>query len=196
MDMLHKARDHAASAVEKAVAYNKQRWDNMHKEPDFKVGDLVLVSNANWTNLQGSRKLRDSFAGPFVIRALHGKNAVEVILTGELTRKHPTFPVSLIKKYEKSDRDKFPTRGRIRVEIPPLDKTDPTEISMILGEQVRKVNGRDVRLFWCRFKDCSSDYDKWLEEHQISNSSRLLREYRLSKRCARITDKPGQSGRD
>jgi hypothetical protein len=43
--------------------------------------------------------MSDSFAGPFVVKALHGKNAAEVILTGEFSRKHPTFPVSLIKPY-------------------------------------------------------------------------------------------------
>jgi hypothetical protein len=35
--------------------------------------------------------------GPFEIKNLHGKNAVEVYLTGEIEKKHHTFPVGGIK---------------------------------------------------------------------------------------------------
>jgi hypothetical protein len=65
----------------------------------------------NFNNLAGPKKMRNSFAGPFIIKALHGKNAVEVILTEEFSRKHPTFPVSLIKHYNASDQEKFPDRN-------------------------------------------------------------------------------------
>jgi hypothetical protein len=56
--------------------YNKQRWDKSHKEPNFKIGDMVLVSTINFNNIKGPHKLKNAFAGPFVIRALHGKNTV------------------------------------------------------------------------------------------------------------------------
>jgi hypothetical protein len=79
----------------------------------------MLISTFNFTNLSRPKKLRDSFVGPFTIKKLHGNNAVEVILTGELDRKHPTFPVSLIKPYITSDKEKFPFRkSNVRVVIP------------------------------------------------------------------------------
>lgn len=74
----------------------KERWDKSHKELKFKGGDKVLISTLNFNNIQGPRKLKDSYVGPFVMIKLHGPNAVEVALTGEFERKHPTFPESLL----------------------------------------------------------------------------------------------------
>ncbi|MBW0570671.1 hypothetical protein O181_110386 [Austropuccinia psidii MF-1] len=82
-----------------AFDYSKKKWDKSHKVPDFKVGDLVLVSTLNYINIKGPKKLEDSDLGPFVIVALHGTNSVQVELSGELENKHPTFPVNLIKPY-------------------------------------------------------------------------------------------------
>ncbi|MBW0565781.1 hypothetical protein O181_105496 [Austropuccinia psidii MF-1] len=88
-----------------AFEYAKQKWDKSHKHPEFKVGDLILVSTLNFNNIKGPRKLKDSFAGPFIIKALHRTNAVQVELSGELENKHPTFPVSQVKHYTSSDKE-------------------------------------------------------------------------------------------
>ncbi|MBW0593818.1 hypothetical protein O181_133533, partial [Austropuccinia psidii MF-1] len=117
--MLDKARKHAVRCMEDSFAYAKDKWDKSHATPDFKVGDLVLVSTTNFNNIKGCKKLKDSFSGPFVIKALHGENAVEVELSEELSNKHPTFPVSLIKPYKSSDAEKFPLRNKIPQAIPP-----------------------------------------------------------------------------
>ncbi|MBW0590340.1 hypothetical protein O181_130055, partial [Austropuccinia psidii MF-1] len=100
--MLEKARKHAMRCMKDSFAYAKDKWDKSHATPDFKVGDLVLVSTTNLNNIKESKKLKDSFSGPFVIKALHGENAVEVELSEELSNKHPTFPVSLMKPYKYS----------------------------------------------------------------------------------------------
>ncbi|MBW0569430.1 hypothetical protein O181_109145 [Austropuccinia psidii MF-1] len=87
-----------------AFEYAKQKWDKSHKTPEFKVGDLILVSTLNFNNIKGPKKLKDSFAGPFIIKALHGTNAVQVELSRELENKHPTFPDSLVNHYTSSDK--------------------------------------------------------------------------------------------
>ncbi|MBW0507892.1 hypothetical protein O181_047607 [Austropuccinia psidii MF-1] len=81
-----------------------KKWDKIHKAPELKVGDLILVSTLNFNNIKGPKKLKDSSAGPFIIKALHGTNAVQVELSGELENKHPAFPVSLVKNYTSSDK--------------------------------------------------------------------------------------------
>ncbi|MBW0502634.1 hypothetical protein O181_042349 [Austropuccinia psidii MF-1] len=81
-------------------------------EPDFKVGDQVLVSTLNLNNLKAPQKMRDSFVGPFTITYLVGKNAVEVKLTEEFSRKHTVCPVSLIKPYFQTEEIKFPSRKK------------------------------------------------------------------------------------
>ncbi|MBW0506895.1 hypothetical protein O181_046610 [Austropuccinia psidii MF-1] len=97
--MLDKTRKHEISFMEDSFAYSKDKWDKSHATPDFKVGDLVLVSITNFNNIRGCRKLKDSIAGTFVIKALHGENAIVVELSEELSNKHPAFPVSFIKPY-------------------------------------------------------------------------------------------------
>ncbi|MBW0553169.1 hypothetical protein O181_092884 [Austropuccinia psidii MF-1] len=96
----------------------KERWDKIHKPPDFKIGDLVLVSTLYFNNIKGQEKLKDSFAGPFVIKVLHGPNAVQLEPTGEQIHKHPTLCVSLIKPYSSSDMELFSLRNKPPLEIP------------------------------------------------------------------------------
>ncbi|MBW0586722.1 hypothetical protein O181_126437 [Austropuccinia psidii MF-1] len=95
--MLDKARDHANRCMQDSFKYAKERWDKSHNPTDFKIRDLVLVSTLNFNNIRGKKKLEDSFAGPFMIKALHGPKAVQLELTGELMNKHPNFPVILLK---------------------------------------------------------------------------------------------------
>ncbi|MBW0488557.1 hypothetical protein O181_028272 [Austropuccinia psidii MF-1] len=96
--MLERARKNAVRFMEDSFAYAKDKWEKSHATPDFRVGDCVLVSTTNFSNIKGCKQLKDAFSGPFVIKALHGENAVEVELSEELGKNHPTFPVSFIKQ--------------------------------------------------------------------------------------------------
>ncbi|MBW0580424.1 hypothetical protein O181_120139 [Austropuccinia psidii MF-1] len=71
--------------------YAKQKWDKSQKVPDFKVGDLVLVSVWSFNDIKGPNKLKYSYVGPVFIVTLHGTNAVQMELSGELENEHPTF---------------------------------------------------------------------------------------------------------
>ncbi|MBW0539266.1 hypothetical protein O181_078981 [Austropuccinia psidii MF-1] len=117
--MLDKARHHENRCMQDSFKYAKERWDKSHQPPEFKVGDLVLVSTINFNNLKGPKKLKYSFAGPFMIKALHVPNAVQLELTGELMNKHPALPVSLIKPHSSNDKELFPLRNKPPLEIPP-----------------------------------------------------------------------------
>ncbi|MBW0541251.1 hypothetical protein O181_080966 [Austropuccinia psidii MF-1] len=102
--MLDKVKHHAKKSMDYAFDYAKQKCDKSHKVPDFKVGDLVQVSTLNFNNIKGPKKPKDSYVGTFVIFVLHGSNAIQVKLGGGLENKHPTFPVSLIKPYQTTDK--------------------------------------------------------------------------------------------
>ncbi|MBW0494337.1 hypothetical protein O181_034052 [Austropuccinia psidii MF-1] len=95
--MLEKARHHANRCMQDFSKYAKERWDKSHKPPDLKIEHLVLVSNLNFNNIKGPKKFKYSLARPFMIKALHGPNCVQLKLIGELMDKHPTFPVTPIK---------------------------------------------------------------------------------------------------
>ncbi|MBW0548320.1 hypothetical protein O181_088035 [Austropuccinia psidii MF-1] len=81
--MLEKARHHAKRCIQDCFKYAKERWDKIHKPPDFEVGDSVLLSTLNFNNIKGPNQLKDSFAGPFMIKELHGPNAVQLEPTEE-----------------------------------------------------------------------------------------------------------------
>ncbi|MBW0534974.1 hypothetical protein O181_074689 [Austropuccinia psidii MF-1] len=70
--ILDRARKHEVRLMEDSFSYAKDKWDKSHATPDFKVGDLVLVSTNNFNNIKGCKMLKDSFAEPFVIENLHG----------------------------------------------------------------------------------------------------------------------------
>ncbi|MBW0573182.1 hypothetical protein O181_112897 [Austropuccinia psidii MF-1] len=74
--MLDKARKHAVRFMEDSFAYPRDKQDKSHANPDFKVGDLVLLSTTNLNKIKGCKNFKDSFPGPFVSKALHGENAV------------------------------------------------------------------------------------------------------------------------
>ncbi|MBW0501959.1 hypothetical protein O181_041674 [Austropuccinia psidii MF-1] len=74
--ILEKARNYAVRFMEDSFAYAKEKWEKSHATLDFKVGDLVLVSTTNFNDIKVCKKLKDSSAGPFVIKALHGENYV------------------------------------------------------------------------------------------------------------------------
>ncbi|MBW0587989.1 hypothetical protein O181_127704, partial [Austropuccinia psidii MF-1] len=106
--MIEKARHHENRCMQYSLKYAKERWDKSHKPPYFQIGDFVLVSTLNFKNIKGPKKLKDSFAGPFMVKALHGPNSVQLELTGELMNKHPTFPASLISLTAQVTRNYFP----------------------------------------------------------------------------------------
>jgi hypothetical protein len=186
--MMASAEAKAEECVAKAVIYNKERWDKCHKKPDIKIGDLVLISTLNFNNLGGNRKLKDSFVGPFVVQKFHGNNAVEVVLTGEFSQKHPTFLISLVKK--------FITNGAIKTYIVVYEQqkepipviVDKQKIpSKVLDEKIVRIQGQDRRQYLVRFKNASTDEDKWLFKEQIKNVEPLLQRFRARKRTMNVT---------
>ncbi|MBW0548361.1 hypothetical protein O181_088076 [Austropuccinia psidii MF-1] len=60
--LLVKVRNHANQSMNAAFEYAKHKLDKSHKTPEFKAWDLILVSTLNFNNIQGPKKLKDSFA--------------------------------------------------------------------------------------------------------------------------------------
>ncbi|MBW0514286.1 hypothetical protein O181_054001 [Austropuccinia psidii MF-1] len=136
--MLDKVKHHAKQSMNDAFDYEKQKWDKSHKVPDFKVGDLVLVSTLNFKNIKGPKKPNNSFVGPFAIVALHGTNEVQVESSGELENKHPTFPVSLIKPYKPAVKELFPLRSPTPLTVPTVEQNEGKKIKVIKERRLRE----------------------------------------------------------
>ncbi|MBW0483567.1 hypothetical protein O181_023282 [Austropuccinia psidii MF-1] len=125
-------------------------------EPDFKKGDQVIVSTLSFSNLKGPKKMRDSFVEPFTIINLIGRNAVEVKLTEEFSRKHPVFP--------------SPTPPEI-VGV----EDSPVPVKQIINASQIRLNGKDQRQYLVRFNNQTADKDKCLAEDAIPDGNLHLR---------------------
>ncbi|MBW0487980.1 hypothetical protein O181_027695 [Austropuccinia psidii MF-1] len=140
--------DTASKCIAETKEYHKQRWDKSHMEPDFKEGDQVLVSTLSFNNIKGHKKMRDWFVGPFNIIKLIGKNAVEVELTGEVSRKHPVFLVSLVKPYFHTEEEKFPSRKKNPTPPQILEVEDsPGPVRKIINAREIRPNRKDKRQY-------------------------------------------------
>ncbi|MBW0524622.1 hypothetical protein O181_064337 [Austropuccinia psidii MF-1] len=173
--MLDKERHHENRCMQYSFKYAKERWDKSHKPPDFEIGHLVLVSTLNFNNIREPKKLKYFFAGKLMIKALHGPNAVQLELTGELMNKHQAFPVSLIKPYSTSDKELFPLRNKPPLETPPLEEGNEKKIVKVLKER-RKRNKKE-REYLVRYRNPTQE-DEWLLEKDRTNAEKLLRMFR------------------
>ncbi|MBW0482623.1 hypothetical protein O181_022338 [Austropuccinia psidii MF-1] len=173
--LLDKVRHHENQSMNYAFGYATQKWDKSHKTSEFKVGDLIPVSTLNFNNIKGPKKFQDSFAGPFLIKSLHGTNAVQVQLSGELENKHPNFPFSLVKNYTSSDKELFPFRNETPLEVPPLDQSEEKKVLKFLKE--RRLRGKNEREYLVRYEN-PHHADEWIAESKIPDSQNFLRRFR------------------
>ncbi|MBW0507161.1 hypothetical protein O181_046876 [Austropuccinia psidii MF-1] len=181
--MWKRACDTASRYIVEAKEYNNHRWDKSHMEPDFKEGDQVLVSTLNFNNLKGPKTMRDSFLWTFTIIKLIGKNAVEVKLREEFSRKQPVFPVSLVKPYFQAEEETFPSRKKNPTppEIVEFEEYPGPEKKIIKARNIR-LSGKDQRQYLVRFKNQTADEDKWLAEDAIPDGNLHLRRVTVSRR--------------
>ncbi|MBW0518652.1 hypothetical protein O181_058367 [Austropuccinia psidii MF-1] len=152
-------------------------------EPEFREGYQVLASTLSFNNPTRPKKRRDSFMGPFTIIKLIGKNAVEVELTEEFSRKHPVFPVSLVTPYFQTEEDKYTSRKKNptppeRVEV----EDSPRPVKKIIKARKIRLNGKDQTQYLVRFENQTADKDKWLAEDAIQDGNLHLRRFGASSR--------------
>ncbi|MBW0514273.1 hypothetical protein O181_053988 [Austropuccinia psidii MF-1] len=145
---LDKVKHHAKQIRSDAFDCAKQKWDKSHQAPDFKVGDLFLVSPMNF---------------------------IQVELSGELENKHPTFPVSFIKPYQQDDTELFPLRNPTSLTVPPVEQNEDRKIKKFIKE--RRLRGKNQREYLFRYRNPVHEYE-WLAESEIPDSDKLLRRFR------------------
>ena len=96
IEMLRKVREDVTLALFLAAERMKFHHDkDLHKLPDYKVGDLVWLDAKNITTTQQTRKLAHRCIGPFKVVHKVGPLNYELDLPSQL-KIHPTFYVGLL----------------------------------------------------------------------------------------------------
>ncbi|MBW0488220.1 hypothetical protein O181_027935 [Austropuccinia psidii MF-1] len=86
------------------------------------------------------------------------ENAVEVRLTEEFSRRHPIFPVSLVKPYFETGKDKLPCRKKNSTPPEIVEVEDsPGPVNKIIKARKIRMNGKDQRQYLVRFKNQTAD---------------------------------------
>ncbi|MBW0590314.1 hypothetical protein O181_130029 [Austropuccinia psidii MF-1] len=126
----------------------------------------------DFNNIKVPKKLKHSYVGPFVSVALHGSNAVQVELSGQLENKHPTFPVSFIKPDQPADKEFFPLKNPTPLTERPVGQNEDKKINKVIKE--RRLRAESQREYHVRYRNPAHEY-VWLAESEIPDSDTLLR---------------------
>ncbi|MBW0545363.1 hypothetical protein O181_085078 [Austropuccinia psidii MF-1] len=123
-----------------------EMWERACDTDSKCIAEAKEYNKQSFQNLKRPKKVRDSFLGPFTIIKLIGKNAVELKPTKEFSRKHPVFPVSLVKPYFQTEGDKFPSRKRNPTPPEIVEVEDsPGPVKTIIKSRKIRLNGKDQR---------------------------------------------------
>ncbi|MBW0588861.1 hypothetical protein O181_128576 [Austropuccinia psidii MF-1] len=175
---IHSSTRKAPAMLEKGwnprLPYDTLKKDLVYIHPTASSFTLMLDKARHPAN-RCPKKLKNSFAVAFMIRALHGPNSVQFELTGELMNKHPAFPVSLIKPYSSGYKELFPLRNKPPLEIPPLEEGKEKKIVKVLKE--RRTRNKKEREYLVRYRNPAQKYE-WLIENVITNAYKLFRGFR------------------
>jgi len=90
-------RENMKAAQTRMAKYFNHKVAN--KEPQFKVGDWVMVNAKNIKTKRPSKKLNYKLRGKFEIEKLCGTNAYRLKLPPLSGKIHPVFHVSLLEPY-------------------------------------------------------------------------------------------------
>ncbi|MBW0505278.1 hypothetical protein O181_044993 [Austropuccinia psidii MF-1] len=157
-EMWKRACDKAAKLFAEGKEYNKQRWDKLHIEPEFKEGDQVENAVEVKLTVEFSRKhpvLPVSLFKPY------------------FQKEEDKFP----------SRKKNPTPPEM-VEV----EDSPGPVKEIIKARKIRLIGKDQRQYLVIFKNQTDDKDKWLAEDAIPDWSLHLRRFRASRRTEQSDD--------
>ena len=111
--------------MEQSIQSNKRR----RPAPEFKVGDMVLLSTKTLPLATAYRKTAAQFIGPLTItKAFYATDNYTVTLPDELNI-HDTFHVEHLKPYIRNDDKRFPTRKNTKPgPLPEFEEEDRYEV--------------------------------------------------------------------
>ncbi len=173
--MLEKAKENLAAAQKKQAHYaNKHR-----KQVQFKVGDKVLLSTANLNNEHRAPKLLSRFVGPFPIVRVVNDVSYELALPPSMSRLHPTFHVSKLKRWAQDTSAQFPGRSQDLAPPPPVyhDGEEKWEVEKVIRKRNRKVGRRTVVEYLVLWKGFPEWEKTWEPAGNLKAAKEAVKEF-------------------
>ena len=154
--------------MEKAVAIQKSYYDKKHRDIQFSVGDLVLLSTQN-LRLKGiPHKLQRKFCGPYKIMERIGTQAYRLKLP-DSWRIHPVFHISLLKQWRESLVQQVPRD----VELEDTDRPEYFEAEKILWWRWSSKTRQRRREFLVLLQGYPTENAEWIPASYFSDQDAL-----------------------
>jgi hypothetical protein len=157
-------------------------YDQHHQpQPDYEVGDEVLLNVKNIRTVRPTRKLVPKLYGPFRILARIGKSAYQLELQSRW-RIHNVFHSSLLEPYRKNA---IKGRAQIRPEPKEIDGESEYEVERILQSEVRtsrrKIGGRYKQFrslyFLVQWKGYPDNESTWEPGTSLERTTESIEEF-------------------
>ena len=110
----------ARENLKRSVDLQAKYYDKKHKDIEFDVGELVLLSTRNLKMKGIPEKLKKRFVGPFKIEQRIGQQAYKLSLL-ENWKIHPVFHISLLKRWNTAslqEEEEAPADDDLEIEEP------------------------------------------------------------------------------
>ena len=154
--------------ISQAYQANKSRRD----DPEYKVGDLVMLSTLNrrrdYKSSDNKRvaKFMPRFDGPFLVTDVHKRASTVTLDLPNSPNVFPTFHCSLVKPFEANDDTRFPARS--------LEKPGPVEVNGVEEFVVEKIVDRKVirskTFYLVHFLGYGKEDDRWLKAEDLDDN--------------------------
>ena len=136
---------------------------------EFAVGDQVLISTRN-LQLEGTRKLKPRFVGPFKVTAKVGSTAYKLDLQGRFATLHPVLHVSQLRKHLPGGSSPAPPA--------PVERDGNLEFEIEHISRHRR-RGRQFE-YLVRWEGYGPEHDEWMTEDNLVHARSILEAYKTA----------------
>ena len=158
----------AKENLQRAVGLQQKYYNRKHRDVQFAVGDLVLLSTRNLKMRGIPDKLKKRFMGPFKIQERIGRQAYRLLLP-ETWKVHPVFHISLLKKWNAVDLQE---EEEIPVEEPEVEEPY-YQIEKLLRWRRIKRGRRTKTEYLVLWKDYPIEEAQWVPAENFMRPAEL-----------------------
>ena len=169
VEQLSKVWDFIKEHQEEVAQRMKERYDKNRRHLELQPGDLVLVSTKSHRLLEGHRKHRQRFVGPYVVQTKINDNAYK--LTGLPPGMPTTQNVEYLKLFKPSPH-KFRMRPTPEANLPEIIQGEPEwEVEKIENDRGTRGN------YSFLVKWAHTPQRQWLPLRNLNNCCGALKDY-------------------
>ena len=148
--------------------------DAKRRAEAFEVGEFALLSTKGLKlSPLATKKLLNKWLGPFEVVKRVGEVAYELSLPASMSRIHPVFHVSLLRKYKDGGCVSSPPPAVL------LDGEEECEIQQVLSHRDRSRGKQKKRQleYFVSWKGMGPEHSEWLRDSDLTNAAELVQDY-------------------